>query len=141
MRTRPLVEVIGALLLAACATADKAVEPVWTKEPCAHCAMVLTDQRFGAQLVTSAGERFHFDDVGCMVLFASERSVPLTHAWVRDADGGVWIDARSARYRAGAASPMDFGFEAHGSGGVAWDEMRDRVLAKQAKHVDARTEP
>jgi copper chaperone NosL len=133
MSRRALFAGMAAVLLAACTTTDKVVEPVWGKEPCAHCAMVLTDKHFGAELVTSDGERFFFDDVGCMVLFVEERHVPLTHAWVHDAETGTWLDARTARFRAGATSPMDFGFDAREGVGVSWDEMRDHVLAKSRR--------
>jgi copper chaperone NosL len=118
------------VLLAACASNDAAVEPVWGKEPCAHCAMVLSDRRFGAQLVTRAGDRKFFDDVGCMIQFASDRGEGDARAWVRDGESGKWLDARSAQYVA-ASSPMDFGFEARAQGGVAWDAMRAQVLAKK----------
>ena len=123
----------GAVLLAACATTDAAVEPIWGKQPCAHCAMVMSDKRFGAQLVTDAGERNYFDDVGCMVVFVEERHTPVKLSWVRDAQTSRWLVARSARYVGGAASPMDFGFEARAEGGVGWDEMRSAVLARATK--------
>ena len=56
-------------LVSSCSRADDVVEPVWGKQPCAHCAMVLSDRRFGAQLLTVTGDRAYFDDVGCMVLY------------------------------------------------------------------------
>lgn len=132
MNRRALVATIaGVALLAACATTDIAVEPVWGKQPCAHCAMVLSDERFGAQLVTDAGERSYFDDVGCMVVFVEERGTHAKRSWVRDAQTARWVVASSARYVGGVASPMDFGFEARAEGGVGWDEMRVAVLAKK----------
>ena len=133
MSRRALSSAVAAVLLAACTTTDKVVEPVWGKEPCAHCAMILTDKHFGAELVTRDGERFFFDDVGCMVLFVEERKLPLTRAWVHDAETGTWLDARSARYRSGTPSPMDFGFDAREGDGVSWDEMRGHVLAKSRR--------
>jgi copper chaperone NosL len=92
--------------------------------------MVLSDRRFGAQLLAEAGERAYFDDVGCMVVFAEEHSFRAPRAWVHDATTGRWLDARVARYAPVAGSPMDFGFEAHDSEGLSWDQMRERVLAK-----------
>jgi len=112
----------------ACATSDP-VEPVWGKQPCAHCAMVLSDQRFGAQLVAESDRKF-FDDVGCMVAFMNERGGS-GRPWVKDARTGKWLDARSARYVT-ATTPMDYGFEARAEGGVAWDEMKAAVLAKRS---------
>jgi hypothetical protein len=120
---------VAGAVLAACATADGPVEPVWGKQACAHCAMVLSDRRFGAQLVSSDSDRFFFDDPGCMVAFLEERGLGNAHAWVHDA--GRWVDARAARYTSGAVTPMDFGYEPKSAGELTWSEMRTRVLAKE----------
>jgi hypothetical protein len=134
MNRRVLLLSAVALGLAAACTSDEApVEPAWGKQSCAHCAMLLGDRRFGAQIVTADGERRFFDDVGCLVVYLEERRGAPARAWVRDADGARWIDARSARYTPGAATPMDFGFEARAASapqGVSWEEMRARTLAK-----------
>jgi hypothetical protein len=131
MKRREVLLLLAAVSLAgACARDDAAAEPAWGKEPCAHCAMVLSDRRFGGQIVTSGGERLFFDDPGCMVLYLDERSVAPAHAWVREATTGQWLDARAARFVGGARSPMDFGFEARSSGGVGWDAMRASVAEK-----------
>ena len=122
--------VVAACALVACTAGDGAIEPVWGKQACAHCAMILSDRRFGAELVTEAGDRLFFDDVGCMVLAIDERHLGAPRAWVRDAQSGRWLDARSARYVGGAASPMDFGFEARTSGELAWNDLHDRVSSK-----------
>ena len=121
-------------LVSSCSRADDVVEPVWGKQPCAHCAMVLSDRRFGAQLLTVTGDRAYFDDVGCMVLYLEEHPGAPARSWVHDAQTGRWLDARAARYAPAAASPMDFGFEGRAEEGVGWDAMRERVLAKQGSH-------
>jgi hypothetical protein len=94
--------------------------------------MILSDRRFGAQLVTEDGDRLFFDDVGCMVQAMSERKLAVKTAWVHDAESGRWVDAHDARY-AGAPSPMDYGFEARAAGDVSWDDLRARVLAKAGR--------
>jgi copper chaperone NosL len=135
MNRRACLIGVAAWVLAACATKEGPVEPVWGKQPCAHCAMILSDRRFGAQLLTDAGDRLFFDDVGCMVLAIDERRLASARAWVHDAESGRWLDAQTARYASGAPSPMDFGFEGRARDGVAWDELHARVTAK------ARREP
>lgn len=125
-----LIAMFAAVLATACDDGSAALEPAWGKQACAHCAMVLSDKRFGAQLVASDGERYFFDDVGCMVLYAEQHGLTSARAWVRDAGTGRWVDAQRARYVAGAASPMDFGFEARAQDGVSFADMRDRVIAK-----------
>jgi copper chaperone NosL len=130
MTRRALLQVIAALGLAACTGSEGPVEPVWGKQPCAHCAMILSDRRFGAQLRTDDGEHLFYDDVGCMVLDIDQRGLGAPRAWARDGRSGRWLDARTARYLAGAPSPMDFGFEARAADGVAWDDLRVAVTAK-----------
>lgn len=130
---------LGATLaLAACEKLDAPADPVWGKEPCGHCAMLVGDRRFAAQAVTDK-DRKYFDDIGCLALWASERPESVRLMWVRDAAGGQWLDAKSARFLHGARTPMDFGFEAHagaitGEGGrdttVGWEEVRARVIER-----------
>jgi copper chaperone NosL len=131
MRRRAFLVGLSALALAACTKDDEPVDPVWGKEPCAHCKMLVSDKRFAAQLVTAEGDRHHFDDVGCMVLWMGEHKAAPKRFWARDAQTGQWLDARSARYASGARTPMDYGFEARAEGGVAWDEVRAAVAKKE----------
>src|SRR5690349_21779881 len=93
------------LLAISCEDAARALEPVWGKQACAHCAMLLSDPRFAAQLTTTSGDRFFFDDPGCMASFVRDRRIFIRGMWVHDASG-AWLDARSARFATGAASPM-----------------------------------
>ncbi len=113
---------------AACTKDDQPEDPAWGKQPCAHCAMLVSDKRFASQLV-EGGERRYFDDVGCMVLWMEERKATGARAWVRQGD--AWVSARSARFEPGARTPMDFGFEAKGDGPRGWDEVREQVLARK----------
>jgi copper chaperone NosL len=135
MRRAVLLLAVAALALAACSESDGPIEPVWGKQPCAHCAMILSDRRFGAQLVTGKGERLFYDDIGCMVLDIDQRGLRAPRAWVRDAQTGLWLGAPTARYVAGAHTPMDFGFEARANDGVAWDEVRGAVVAKARRDM------
>ena len=55
------------VLLPACS-----VEPeplVYGEDACHHCKMVLMDQKFGAEVVTTKGKVYKFDDVNCMISF------------------------------------------------------------------------
>ena len=129
-RRSALAVIASALLVTACTRTDAAAEPVWGKEPCAHCRMLVSDKRYAAQVVDDTGEHRFFDDLGCMVLWmdtpkASQR------AWVREATSGAWLDARTAHYVHGARTPMDFGFEARFGDGVPFEAVREAVLAKK----------
>jgi len=121
-----------------CEKLDQPVDPVWGKEPCAHCAMLVGDKRFAAQAVQRA-ERRYFDDIGCFVSWSKDH--PPERAWVRDAESNRWLDATTARYASGAATPMDFGFEgrAGGAATIGFEEMRASVLAR-ARESESRSE-
>lgn len=118
----------------ACSRSDGPLDPVWGKEPCAHCKMLVSDRVHAAQ-VSLGGERLYFDDIGCMALWLDvqeKRASEPVRAWVRDAAGPGWLEARSARYASGARTPMDFGFEARSGGeGVDFEAMREAALARK----------
>ena len=129
MTRRELFGVAAALvvLAMACEKSDAPADPVWGKQACASCSMLIGDRRYAAQAV-QGGERKYFDDIGCMVVWMESQKTKPEHAWVRSADG--WADATTARYAGDAKTPMDFGLEARASGGASWDEARALVLAK-----------
>jgi copper chaperone NosL len=57
------------LTLVGCST-----EPVplrYGSDACQHCRMTLMDQRFGAEVVTTKGKIYTFDDVNCLTQFLS----------------------------------------------------------------------
>jgi copper chaperone NosL len=85
------------------------------EEACAHCRMIISDDRFAAALVIKGGETLKFDDVGCLVEREADQGAPPGSAyWVRDFDGGGWLDARLASYvhSAEVHSPMGYGLTA-----------------------------
>jgi hypothetical protein len=110
------------LVLLACERADAPVDPVWGKQPCAYCQMLVSDKRFGAQAVTESGDRLFFDDPGCLVKWM-DTTTP-KKAWVHP-DG--WVEAASARYAPGAKTPMDYGFEPKEGAPLGFDEVRARL--------------
>lgn len=144
-RSKLFLGSVAFLLTVACERTDRPVDPVWGKEPCSHCAMLVGDRRFAAEIVVN-GERRFFDDIGCYVLWTSEHPrAKVEHAWVREAEEGRWIDASSARYVQGARTPMDFGFEARDhsvtlTSSMTLDEMRVVVLARAQKQNEGAKE-
>jgi len=131
-RRQALLALAGAAaLLAGCSRKEGPVDPVWGKQPCAHCAMLVADRRFAAQIETGDGERLYFDDIGCMVRYVEERGAQPAHRWVRDEAKDVWLDAGTARYHGGARTPMDYGFAAGETGVLSFDDVRRGVLARK----------
>lgn len=69
---------VVAIVLAGIATGCEArPEPIrYGQDECAECKMIISDQRFGAQIVTRKGRVFKFDDVCCLKEFAAKGTVP-----------------------------------------------------------------
>jgi copper chaperone NosL len=101
-------------------------EPVWDKQPCGHCSMLLSDRRTAAQLLLPDGSRKFFDDIGCMVEWLSEEGAKPRAMWVRNPDGTGWVSTEGAHFSSGARTPMDYGYVAS-SDGLSFDELRQRV--------------
>jgi copper chaperone NosL len=125
----PRALVLVALAAIACEKSDRAIDPVWGKQACANCGMIVGDRRTAAEVLTKEGDRLFFDDPGCMVVWLSSHQD--RHAWVKDAERGDWLDARAAHWKSGAKTPMDYGWEANASDGPTWDAMRAAVLERE----------
>lgn len=107
---------VGAL--AGCADATPAPRAVRLgREACQNCGMTIGDARYAAEIWDPGYGRVRvYDDFGCAVLAAYQRK-ELDRAdiafWVADeTDPAKWLDARAARYRAGAMTPMNYGYAA-----------------------------
>lgn len=59
--------------LTACDAAPESMR--YGQDACAECKMTISDQRFGAQIVTNKGKVFKFDDVCCLREFIRKESV------------------------------------------------------------------
>lgn len=88
------------ILMSAC---NGGVEPIdYGKEACAHCKMTIVDYHFAAEMITSKGKVYKFDDVSCMRQFADYYSDMTKGAkyYVSDfgSEKGTLIDAANAVY-------------------------------------------
>jgi hypothetical protein len=118
------------LLVLACESGPlKAVDPVWGKQPCAHCAMLVSERASAAQAVLDNGERKFFDDVGCMVAWEAREQPKVKARWVRGPEAEGWVEPSTAKFSSGNPTPMDFGFVA-AVDGVTWDEVVHAVQTK-----------
>lgn len=114
------------------------------RDECAWCRMTVSDQRFGAVLLTPTGKQEVFDSVECLAaatlaLDSAEQARVAMRSWVTD-----WLHPRTlvpasvARYLRsdGPGSPMGKGLQAfasladaereqHRTGGLtmSWDEV------------------
>lgn len=99
--SRRLLWTTAAAVVAGCAR--PAPRPIAVgQESCRHCHMTIADPRFAAELVTTKGKIFVFDDVGCLAAFVREGRVPAAQQhslWVYDyLRPDALLDARHAVY-------------------------------------------
>jgi copper chaperone NosL len=147
---RGLLLLVAALLLAACAAGPQAVH--WGVEECAHCQMVISDERFAAQVVDRRGNTYKFDAIECMADFVNGdrlAAADLHSAWIAHGRDG-WVNVTDAAFlhSDNTRSPMGGGYTAHADvaaaralqaevGGrlLTWDELVARVAQTGHDHA------
>jgi copper chaperone NosL len=104
------------LLAAGCSHGPEPI--VYGQDLCDHCQMVIMDERFGAELVTSKGRIYRFDAVECLAAYVLEHQPDAIHSmWVTDFDDpGQLIPLEAAFFVHSAAvqSPMGMNLLAFG---------------------------
>jgi copper chaperone NosL len=74
--------IVAALLVTGC---EPRPDPIlYGEDVCAHCRMVIVDERYGAELVTTKGRVFKFDSIECLAAFVldMEDSSEVHSLWV-----------------------------------------------------------
>lgn len=118
-----------ALLFAlACSGGGPDAEPsiAWDHEVCARCAMLVSDPRYAAALVTSGGRTIPFDDPGCLFAYEAKHPEP-AKAWFHD--GERWRREAETAFTTGGVTPMGSGLvtvPAETAGALAVEEARRR---------------
>ncbi len=105
-------------------------EPIWGKQQCAHCAMLVSEKAPASQLLTTDGKRRFFDDLGCMVAWEDREQRQVKARWVRTPSGEGWVDPAATKFSGGKVTPMDFGFLPDAQGTITYDEVRAAVRNK-----------
>jgi len=128
MLTRVHRVLLLVLVLAACSGSLDPIDPVWGKQACESCRMLVSDPTYAAALADERGRRHYFDDIGCLDAYLVEHPRTKPRAlWVRV--GARWMAAESARYTAGAASLMAYGFLAQETGALDFAGVRRGAAA------------
>jgi copper chaperone NosL len=78
-------------------------EPIrYGKDTCHHCKMTLMDNKFGAEIVSTKGKIFKFDDTNCLISFVNSGQLnnnDIAHCLTTDfGSPGILIDAKAALY-------------------------------------------
>lgn len=88
------------LILSAC---SKSPEPIsYGQDECVYCRMLITDNRYGAEIVSGKGKTYKFDSLECLVGFALEKNLigDETHRFfvTNFSHPGDFTNARNANY-------------------------------------------
>ncbi|MCC7054956.1 MAG: nitrous oxide reductase accessory protein NosL [Gemmatimonadaceae bacterium] len=101
--------VVTSLLLMSCTRPGPRPLVTGTDE-CAQCRMMITDPRFGGEVITRTGKVQVFDAIECLAGYVSASdSATVREVWVSDFEHpGTWLPAATARFVRGATigSPM-----------------------------------
>jgi len=72
------------------------------RDQCAYCSMVVSDPKFGAELITAKGKIYPFDAIECLAAFVYTNKIPkdqIQSMWVADFEKvDKFIPAESAFY-------------------------------------------
>ena len=87
------------LLLQSCSS-NEPEAIAYNRDNCSHCKMTITDSRFAAEVKTTKGRVYKFDDITCMTAYLREHNdVTFSGLWVSNFDGPQQlIDATTAYY-------------------------------------------
>lgn len=76
-----LISVSILFLLTACSKEPEPIE--YGSDSCSNCRMLITDQKFGSEIVTDKGKIFKFDSIECMANFYSTQK--------KDENFSLWV--------------------------------------------------
>ena len=113
----------GLLLLALACQADQKPQAIEAHDACASCRMAISQPQYAAEVLDKDGNAVKFDDIGCMLRYLKQHTLPQRRLYVMDYVNRQWLEAERAVFvRSNAiASPMDGGLAA----------FRDQSAAQQ----------
>lgn len=105
-----MIALLVTLVVTGCSYAPDAQEV--GKDVCTHCNMVVSDPKFGGQLVTSTGKKMKFDSAECLAAYVNGGlgSTTIRSLWVIDyRHPGQWIEADRAVFLKSEHIPSPMG--------------------------------
>jgi hypothetical protein len=106
---------------------------VFDKQACAYCQMHVGEPQFAAQLQTTAGDVWFFDDPGCLVQLLAATPPDVHAIYFRHLREDRWLPLAAAAFLPVMPTPMGFG---HGAvdrgepGSVSWPAFQAAVRAR-----------
>lgn len=68
-----IVILVFSIILISCSAQPVPIQ--FGHDACDFCKMIIMDPKFGAELVTTKGKAYKFDDINCLINFAEEERV------------------------------------------------------------------
>ncbi len=96
---RKILLLSAAFVLLVSACSQKPADIHYGSDECVQCKMMITDNRFAAQIITETGKSVKFDAIECMAAYSGEHKSELGEArfWISDfSDPGTWVDVQQA---------------------------------------------
>lgn len=110
---------------------DGPEDPVWGKQSCSHCGMILSEKRYAAQRVISAGKRYFYDDLNCAIEHSLREDEKKSLLYVRPDNQEQWFEATKVRYKGKLMTPMNSGYGAVlDQGEYTFEEVQKNILKK-----------
>lgn len=101
MKTIQATILMTVLLLFITACSQEPATIHYGSDECQHCKMMITDNRFAAQLVTEKGKALKFDAIECLAAYKENNSKELKAAklWVSNYESpGEWLAVPKAQF-------------------------------------------
>ena len=102
------------LFLLSC-TNGKSLRPVeitLDRDTCVHCHMIISDERFAAELIDDHFNVYKFDDFGCALDWAETNpNIKIEKYYIKNFERPEWLDAKTSFWiKAQASTPMNYGY-------------------------------
>ena len=121
---KPLLLIIFLLLTLSCQERpSEPQDPIWERESCANCRMVLSEKRYAVQRILDSGETHFYDDINCAM---KHHHHPHEEGklYVRPYGDEKWVPAEEVTYQSGLRTPMNSGYGAMMSkGDTSYQEL------------------
>lgn len=104
------------------------LEPVWDRQPCSHCAMLLAEHGYAAQLHLTQGPTLFFDDPGCLLEYRHSHPEAVGQAFYHHRREERWLPEAAVGWVTDLHGPMAYGIAAvdqasAGSHTLAWAQQ------------------
>ncbi len=112
VRNPAVVSGIFAVFLVAGCSREIQPQEIHPEDLCEYCRMAISQFNFASEIAAPDGTAYKFDDVGCMIKYADEHSIPQgSIRFVRDFYTAEWVTVERAMFVKSSTvmTPMDFG--------------------------------